>query len=72
MKNLPRAKVWSFTKKKSSMKCGMLKDQCVPHICRDLYNIVKNKSKHDVGANQFVDILMKLLLITCQYKQCCA
>ena len=38
------------------MKPGMLKDQCVPHMYRDMNNIVKNKPKHTVMASQFVDV----------------
>ena len=42
--------------KKSIMKREMLKDQCVPHMCRDMKNILENKSKHEVKVRQFVDV----------------
>ena len=38
------------------MKRELLKDQCVPHMCRDMNNIVKNKSKHEIKVDQFVDV----------------
>ena len=41
---------------KSVMKRELLKDQCVPHMCRDVNNIVENKLKHKVKVDQFVDV----------------
>ena len=41
--------------KKSIMKREMLQNQCVSHMCRDMNNIVRNKSKHE-ARNQFVDV----------------
>ena len=41
--------------KKSIMKCETLQNQCVSHMCYDMNNIVKNKSKHE-AINQFVDV----------------
>ena len=37
------------------MKRGMLENQCVSHMCRDMNNIFKSESKHEV-INQFVDV----------------
>ena len=38
------------------MKRELLKDHCVPHMCRDMNNIVKIKPKHEVRVDQFVDV----------------
>ena len=52
-------KLYSFSiesPKKSIIKHEMSKDQCVPHMCRDMNNSIENKSKHEVKVSQFVDV----------------